>query len=172
MNGAEVAEAFEIIGARGDDAHVASDRLNHEGGDLAGVFFEDGLGGAEVVVGNGDGGGGDSLGDTGGRGGAEGECAGAGFDEEAVDVAVVAADALYDEIALGGGAGEADGGHGGFGAGVDEADHFDGGEGTGDDLRELDFTLRWVRPKLVPFPMALERAATTRSLAWPAMSGP
>ena len=80
---------------------------------------------------------GDLFGDAGGAGDAEGGDAGAGFDQEAVGVAVIAAFELDDDVAAGGGAGEADGGHGGFGAGADEAHFLDGGIAGDDALGEI-----------------------------------
>ena len=77
------------------------------------------------------------FGDAGGAGDAEGGDAGAGFDEQAVGVAVVAALEFDDDFAAGGGAGEANGRHGGLGAGADEADLFDGGIAGDDALGEV-----------------------------------
>ena len=78
-------------------------------------------------------------GDAGGAGDAEGGDAAAGFDEQGVGVAVVAAFELDDEVAAGESAGEADGGHAGFGAGSDEAELFDGGKAACDELGEVGF---------------------------------
>ena len=61
------------------------------------------------------------------------------FDEEGVGVAVIAALEFDDEVASGVSAGEADGGHAGFGAGADEAKFFDGGEAVGDAFGEVGF---------------------------------
>ncbi len=56
----------------------------------------------------------------------EGGCAGAGLYEQVVDVAVVAADELYDFIAACGTTCEANCGHNCLGAGTDKADFFNG----------------------------------------------
>ena len=91
-----------------------------------------------MIVGEGDGLGGEGAGDAGGVWLAKGEGSGAGGDEEGVGVAVVAAFKFYDFIAPGEAAGEADGGHGGFGAGVDHADFLDGGDPFGDEFGHFD----------------------------------
>ena len=66
-------------------------------------------------------------------------------DEQAIGVAVIAADAFDDHVASGGGSGEADGAHGRFGAAVDETDHLHGGEAEVIDGGESDFAIRWGR---------------------------
>ena len=63
---------------------------------------------------------------------AEGQCAGAGLDQEAVAVAVVAAFEFHELRAAGGAAGEADRRHRRLGAGVDHAHHLDRGNQPGD----------------------------------------
>ena len=93
----------------------------------------------EVVVGQREGEAGDLLGDAGGAGNAEGGDAGAGFDEKAVRMAVIAAFEFDDDFAAGGGAGQADGRHGGLGAGADEAHLLDGGVAGDDALGEVGF---------------------------------
>jgi len=125
--GGDGSQAGEIAGGWRDAAGVADDGLEDDGGDGARMGGEGGFDCVEVVVGQGEGEAGDFFGDSGGTGDAEGGDAGAGFDEEAVGVAVVAALEFDDDFAVGGGAGEADGGHGGLGAGADEAELFDGG---------------------------------------------
>ena len=84
---------------------------------------------------------GDGFGDARAGGGAEGQGPAAGFEQERVGVAVIAADAFDDQGAAGGGAGEADGAHGRFGAAVDEADHVDGWQGFDDFRGQRDFAL-------------------------------
>src|SRR5690606_36569369 len=115
--------------------------FDDEAGDVLAVLVEDGFGGVEVVVGHGEGAGGLGLGDAGAGGYAEGGEAAAGFDEQAVDVAVVTAFDFDDEVASGDAAREADGTHGGFGAAVDEADFFN----RRHELRDLfgEFELRF-----------------------------
>ena len=79
------------------------------------------------------------FGNAGAFGDAERGEAGAGVGEKAVGVAVVAATKFEDVVALGDAAGEADGGHGGFGAAGDEADFFERGDGAIDEGGEFDF---------------------------------
>ena len=67
---------------------------------------EGGLDGGEIVEGQREGEVDDLLGHAGGAGDAEGRDAGAGFDQQAVGVAVVAALELDDVFAAGEGAGE------------------------------------------------------------------
>ena len=74
-----------------------------------------------------------------GRRVAEGEQAAAGFDQQAVGMAVVAAFKFDDFVASGKAACEADGGHGRFGAGADEAQPFDGRHDFGDFFGDDDF---------------------------------
>ncbi len=57
-------------------------------------------------------------------------------------MAVVAADELDDVFSLGGGAGQANGRHGGFGSGTDEAQFPDGRKRLDDGLGQLDFRRR------------------------------
>ncbi len=79
------------------------------------------------------------LRNAGGIGKAESRDAGSGFDEQRIDVAVIAAFELDGEVAAGEAAGDAQGAHGGFGAGVDQAHHLHGGHDLADGLGELDF---------------------------------
>ena len=74
-----------------------------------------------------------------GRRVAEGEQAAAGFDEQAVGMAVVAAFEFDDFVASGEAAREADSGHGRFGAGADEAQPFDRRHDFGDFFGDDDF---------------------------------
>ncbi len=62
---AEVAEAFEVAGERGDDADVTADGFDGEEGDFVADFFEESSGGVEVVVGDGGGVVGGGFGDAG-----------------------------------------------------------------------------------------------------------
>ncbi len=65
--------------------------------------------GVQIVEGQGEGEAGNLLRHAGRAGNAEGGDAGAGLDQQAVGVAVVAALELDDDLAAGGGAGQADG---------------------------------------------------------------
>ena len=95
------------------------------------------LTGLEVVVGRGEGGGGDVGGDTGGVREAEGEDTRASRDEEGVGVTVVAPDELEDLLALGEGAHEAEDREARLRAGRAEAHHLDAGHAVDDHLGEL-----------------------------------
>ena len=168
----EGAEAFEEAGRGRDGAGVADDGLDDDAGDLVGVGGEGGLDGGEIVVGQGEGELRGFFGDAGGAGDAEGGDAGAGFDQQRVGVAVVAAFELDDEVAAGEAAGEADGGHAGLGAGADEAHLLDGREAALDELGEVGFAgvggaeagAAARRPRWM--------ASTTGGKAWPRIMGP
>ena len=121
----------EVAGFRENEAGVGGVGLDDDGGDLLAASRR-GRRALGVVVGEDDGVRREVCGHAGGVGLAVGECAGAGGDEQRIDVAVVAAVELDDEVAFGEAAGEADGGHGGLGAGVAHADLFDGGHPVGD----------------------------------------
>ena len=82
----------------------------------------------------------DGFRNSSGTGYAEGGDTGAGFDEQSVGVAVIAAFKLDDDVAAGGGAGEANGRHGGLSAGADEAHFFDGRIAGNDALGEIGFS--------------------------------
>ena len=137
--GGDVAEGLEVAGLGQDAAHVSGDGFDDDAGDFVFVGGEGGFNGGGVVVGQGEGELGDLVGDAGGAGDAEGGEAGAGFGEESVGVAVIAALEFDDVVAAGEGAGEAQGRHGGFGSGGDEAEFFNGGDGAGDELGEVGF---------------------------------
>src|SRR5690606_12241865 len=77
---------------------------------------------------------------TRGAGVAERQQAGAGFDQQAVGVTVVAALEVDDLGAAGGAASQADGRHGGFGAGADEANFFQGRQAFDQGFGQLDFS--------------------------------
>jgi len=89
--GGDFAEGFEVAGQRRDAAHVADDGLDNDGGDFGAAGAEGGLHGFGVVVGHSDGSVGEGFRDAAGVWDAEGGDAGAGLDEERIDVAVVAA---------------------------------------------------------------------------------
>ena len=58
-------------------------------------------------------------------------------------MSVVSAVEFEDDVAFGGGSGESECGHCGFGSGVYEADHLDGWDGVGDDFCGGDFDFGW-----------------------------
>ncbi len=125
-----------------DDTHVGRSRLGDDGGDVAAVLGEGCLDGGEIVVGQHQGLGGGGGGDAGRTGQRQGGDAGPGRGEESVEVAVVAAGELDDQVASGEAAGQPDGGHGGFGAGGDHPDAFGGGDAFLDDRGEVGFVRR------------------------------
>lgn len=132
-------EEAEVAGLGEDEAGVGGVGLDDDGGDFLAFFGENFGEGFGFVVGEDDGFFCEGFGDAGGVWLAVGECAGACGDEEGVAVAVVAAVELYDVVALGEAAGEADGGHGGLGAGGGHADFFDGGNPLADRFCHVDF---------------------------------
>ena len=103
---------------------------------------ENALDGGDIVVGRVEREARERVRNAGARRNAKRREAGAGFDEKTIGVAVVAALEFEDQIALGEGARDADGGHGRFGAGADEADAFDRRDGARDALAQLDFERR------------------------------
>ena len=136
---------LQEAGLRHAEADVHQDGLENDRGDLAGIFFEAALDRGEVVEG--------SDQDVGDRGFGHAESAGDGrgivdvaeigsvglyADQSGVVQSVVGAFKLYDLVAAGGGAGQADGVHGGFGTAVAEAAHLDR-EAVADFFREFPF---------------------------------
>ena len=67
------------------------------------------------------------------------QCAGAGFDQQTVGVAVVAAGELDDLVAVGERPGQPDGAHAGLGAGADQPDRLHRWQRATDDLGQFDF---------------------------------
>ena len=135
----DFAKAFEVARVRRDGAGVSDDGFDDDAGDVVWTGGEDCGDGVEVVEGQGEGVHGSLGGDACGAGDPESGDSAAGLDEHRVGVAVVAALELDDEVAAGESAGEADGGHAGFGAGGDEAELLDGGKAVGDEFREIGF---------------------------------
>ena len=99
----------EIAGRGRNATGIADDGLEDDRGDGSGVRGEGGFDGGDVVVGQGVREARDLLGYAGRAGDSEGRDAGSGFDQQAIGVAVIAAFKLDDDLAAGGGAGEADG---------------------------------------------------------------
>ena len=141
MLGSERAQGADEVFRRPDQIHIARERFDNHAGNFAADFFKRffQLGGVVVfehqrVLGE--------IGrHAGGRRVAEGEQAAAGFDQQAVGMAVVAAFKLDDFVAAGKAAREADGRHGGFGAGADQPQLFDAGHEFGDFFGDDDFRL-------------------------------
>ena len=122
----EGAQTGEIAGRGRNAAGVADDGLDDDGGNGIGMGSERGFDRGKIVVGQSKGEVGDFFRHAGRAGNAECRYAGAGFDQQAVGVAVIAALELDDDLAPGGGAGQANGRHGRLSAGADEAHLFDG----------------------------------------------
>lgn len=126
-------EAFH----RRDHAHIAGDRLHDDRGDGVALAVHHGAERFDVIVRH----------DEGVLRGAfrdaravrlpEGGRAGAGFHEEAVPMAVVAAFEFQDLVAARVASRRAEGAHGRFRAGGDEAELLDGGNDLRDELGEL-----------------------------------
>ncbi len=139
VGGGHFAQACEVAGVGWDGAGVADYGLDDDAGDVVRAGGEDGGDGVEIVEGQGE-----SVhrgfgGNSGGAWDAQGCDSAACFDEHGVGVAVIAALELDDEVAAGESAGEADGGHAGFGAGGDEAEFCNRGETVGDEIGEVGF---------------------------------
>ena len=113
----------------------------------------------------------DLLRDASRAGDAEGGHAGAGLDQQAIGVAVIAALELDDVFAAGEAAREADRRHGRLGAGGDEAQLLDGRQGGDDELGEIGLGAVDA-PKLAPCAAACWIASTTGGKAWPRIIGP
>ena len=133
----EGAQTGEIARGRRNAAGIADDGLDDDGGNLAGMGGKSGFDGGEIVVGQRQGEVRDLFGHAGRAGNAESGHAGAGFDQQSVGVAVIAALEFDDDFAAGGGAGQADRRHRRFSAGADEAHFFDGGIAGHDALGEV-----------------------------------
>ena len=126
---AQLAQALQVPLGRRDDAHVPRDGLDDEAGDLPRVLLEHRTCIGEVVVMDDHGVPRHRPRHAGAARRPERQRPAAGRDEQPVDVAVVAPDALDDEVAPGGGAGEADGAHRRLGPAVDEPHHLDRRQG-------------------------------------------
>ena len=126
---ADGAQAFKKAGLGQHKAHVGGHRLHNDGGDARAMLLKDGLDGINVIVRSKQGVGHNGCGHAGSAGNGERGKARTGGGEEGVGVAVVAAHKLEHLVPLGGGAGQAQGAHGGLCAGVDHAHHFKAGHG-------------------------------------------
>ena len=137
----DVAQAFKKPGNRRNTSHIASDRLDDDTGYFARIFVEYGLHGSDVVERRIQRISGDGFRDTRRIWNAQGQYAAAGFDQQGIGMAVVAAGKLQNLVASGKPSGQTDGGHGGLGAGIDHA-HFRHARHHLDDLlSQVDFTL-------------------------------
>ena len=125
MGAAGLGEEGVEAGLGRDDAHVAGRGLGHQARDPLAVLGEDGRHGVAVVVGQHQREGGRRLGHARRPGHGERRQPGAGRGQQRVDVAVVAAGELHDDVATGGAAREPDRRHGGLGPGGDEPDPLD-----------------------------------------------
>ena len=127
---------------RRNHAHIGGHRLHQHRGDLAGVGLKQGFDAFQVVVNGGEGVGGAAGGHTCAAGHAGGHHAGAGFHQQTVAVAVIAAIELYDLAAAGKAPGGPDGAHHRLGAGVHHPHHLNGGNQLADSLRHHHLDLR------------------------------
>ena len=100
---AQRAQGLQESGLRQDAAHVAGDGLDDRGGELPAARGEAGLDIGGVVVAGDLGVGGRARGHAGRGGHAAGQGAGAGRDQQRIDMSVVAAGELEDAVAAGGG---------------------------------------------------------------------
>ena len=120
------------------ESGVGRDGFQDDASDLTGIRLEGFLHGLGSIEGEDDGVIGETLGDTGTVGIAEGQGAGTGFDEERIDVSVIASFELDDLVSLGEPPCDANGRHGGFGSGIAHADHVHAVDVLTDQLRHFD----------------------------------
>ena len=132
-------QEFEVAFLGQDEAHVAGNGFDDDGGDGVAVLVHESFKGGGVVIRDGQGIFGRSGRNARAVGLAEGRGTTAGFDQEAVAVAVVAADEFDDffpsRIAPGG----TDGAHRRFGTGVDHAQFFNGRVDFSDQFGQIRF---------------------------------
>ena len=140
---AQGAQARQELGLRRNTVHVARDRFNDNAGDLLWILLERFANGVEIVIGAGQG----VLSEVRRYARrvwlAEGQRAGAGFHQQAVRVAVVAAFKFDDLVAAGKPARQTDRAHGRFGARVHHAHHVHRRHQFGHQRRHFDFHLGW-----------------------------
>src|SRR5690606_5053925 len=115
----DLAQAFEEARYRRYAVHVAGHRFDDDAGDFIADPAERFTHGSNVVIGQGQGVLGKGRRYARRAGYAEGQGAGAGLDQQAVGVTVVAALELDDGVAAGVTPGQADGAHGRLGTGAD-----------------------------------------------------
>jgi len=139
VSGAEFAEGFEEAWFGEVKASVGGDGFDDDRGDFVAAGMEEGAESWFVVVRESDGEGGEIGGNACAVWGTVSEGAATGFDEEGIDMAMIAAFEFEDEVAFGEATGEADAGHGGFGAAVDHPDFLDGGDPIANRLGDGDF---------------------------------
>ena len=139
---AERAQRLEKAGRGLDDAHVAGDGLDHDGGDGAWVRVERGRDGGGVVERREHRLRGERRRHARRVGQPERGDARAGGGQQPVGVAVVAALELHDQVAAGRPARQPQRAHHGLGARVHEAHHLDRRQRLDDELGELGLGLR------------------------------
>ncbi len=138
----ELAHRAQIPLPRRDAAHVARDRLDDDGGDFVAMLVHDFLQRVDVVVRHGQRVLRRAFRDARRARHAERRHAAARVDEQAVAVAVIAADEFQNLVASRVAARETQSAHRGLRAGIDHADHLDGGIDALHELRELAFEQR------------------------------
>ena len=121
----QAAQLVQEFRTRHDQAHVADHRLEDDAGNPVAVKAKRLGQGSHVVVAQWQGIGRAAFRHAGTVGHAQRSGAGAGLDQQAIDVAVVAAGELDDHVPSGEAAGQADGAHRRLGAGADQAHHLD-----------------------------------------------
>ncbi|MCY1414294.1 hypothetical protein D9M71_297410 [compost metagenome] len=136
---AEGAQAFEEAGGRWYAVHVAGHRFDDDAGDVLADVCKHLLDGVDVVERQGQGVFGKCCRHARRAWHALGQGTGAGLDQQAVGMAVVAAFELDDAVAAGETTGQADGAHGGFGARADHAHHFHRWHDRADQVGHLGF---------------------------------
>ena len=136
------AQGVEIAVFGQDTAHVARDRLDDDAGDVFAVFRHDARDGIRIVERHGDRVLGDAIGHAGTRRHAEGCKPRACVDEQAVAVAVVAADELDDLRAVREAACKSEGAHRRFRSRVDHAHELHGRIGLLHEAHEVGFERR------------------------------
>src|SRR5262249_42974475 len=136
----------------------ADNRLEDDTGNAITVSLERILQGVRIVVAEKEGVFCRPLRHTGTVRDAEGRGAGAGGDEQAIDMAVIAAGKLDDDVAAGGAAGQSQGAHRRLGAGADHANHLDARHRLDDQFGEVR--------------LALSRGAETGALVQGLLDGP
>ena len=137
-----IAQELQVAVCRQDQAHIAGNGFDDDGGNVVAAAVHEFPEGVGIVIGDGQ--------RVFGRAGCdaravrltEGSGAGTGLDQQAVAVAVIAADEFHDFIAARIAPGDADGAHRRFRTGVDHAQFFDGRIDFFDQLGQLRFNQR------------------------------
>ena len=141
MAAAKLAEALKESFLGRHAAHVSNDRLEDDRGYLAAMLGEGFVQRIDVVVGEREGGLGESFRHAGRIRNTQRSQPRSGLYEKRVNVPVIVADKLDREVPAGIAASDAQGAHGCLGSGVHEAHAFDGRDDLGNQLGKLAFGL-------------------------------